>query len=106
MTVQIQPSPYGSVLSFSGSVSSSSLAEATVPLTGVQLRHRLGRLHLTEGIAGVERASDHRRVDVHDVAECVLGVVGDADGGDITLDTNPFVVLGIAESVRTFMPRT
>ena len=87
-------------VSFSGSVSSSSLAEATGSADRrIQSRHRLGRLHSPKESLALSVASDHRRA-TYTTSPSGLGVVGDADGGDITLDTNPFVVLGIAESVR------
>ena len=44
----------------------------------------------------VHVAADIGQLDEHHVAELVLGVVGDADGGDVIVDADPFVVPGEA----------
>jgi hypothetical protein len=48
---------------------------------------------------GRELLADGRELDVDDVAELVLGEIGDADDGLVALDLDPFVVLGVAEIV-------
>ena len=66
----------------------------------VDVGHRLGGLDLAERLAGLHRGTSGRHLDVHDVAERVLRVVGDADAGARTLDLDPFVVGRVAEVLR------
>ena len=52
----------------------------TSPLTGaIQLRDRLHRLDRAEHVPLLERAADLRQLEIDDVAELLLRVVGDAD---------------------------
>ena len=44
------------------------------------------------GFRLLQAAADLGQFDEHDVAELRLRVIGDADGGDIALDAEPFVV--------------
>jgi len=46
------------------------------------------------GFRLLQAAADLRQFDEHDVAELRLRVIGDADGGDVALDGEPFVVVG------------
>jgi hypothetical protein len=45
---------------------------------------------------GGDGVADLGRVDVDDVAEGVLGVVGDADGADGAIELDPFMFFGVA----------
>src|SRR3712207_3389449 len=53
-----------------------------------------------EGVPGVEGVALLGQLDVDDVAELLLGVVGDADGGGIVLSANPLVALGVLKLLR------
>ena len=57
-----------------------------------QLRDGLHRLDRPEDLALRERPADGRQVHEDDVAELLLGVVGDADLGLRTVDAKPLVV--------------
>ena len=50
--------------------------------------------------AGVYRGADLRKLDVHDLTELVLRVLGDADHDPVVLDTNPLVGAGIQQISR------
>src|SRR5262245_34346906 len=68
----------------------------------VEVADRLGRLQLTAGGTGGDRLADRRQGDVDDVAELVLGVVGDADpNGSVGLAgrADPLVLLGVLQVV-------
>ena len=60
---------------------------------------RLDRLHGGRLLAGRDRFAHFRQVHVDDVAQCILGVVGDADDDDVALDARPFVALGIFDAL-------
>src|SRR6185437_15240601 len=50
-----------------------------------------------EGLAGGDGVAYFRGIDVDDVAEGVLRVIGDADGSDVAFDRDPLMLAGIAE---------
>src|SRR5206468_3360938 len=68
---------------------------------GVDVGDRLGGFHLADGGAGRDAVADRRQLDVDDVSQRVLGVVGDAHPDDhavgvAVLDHRPFVLVGVA----------
>ena len=62
---------------------------------GVDVAGGLDGLHDGAGLACLERATDGRQFDEHDVRQLMLGVVGDAHGGDFASDADPFVRFGV-----------
>ena len=56
----------------------------------------LDAFHHGAGLAGGDLALQFRQFDEHQVAELLLRVVGDADGGDVAVQPHPFVFLGVA----------
>ena len=80
---------------------SSALTSTIVPADrGVDVGHRLGGLDLAEALAGLDRRSRPRGADEDDVAERVLGVVGDADADPAALEPGPLVVLASSAGRR------
>src|SRR5207249_3867688 len=61
---------------------------------------RLHRLDLGVRLILADRLADLRRVEEHDLAELVLGVPGDAEGGRVALDARPVVLGVVLEIVR------
>jgi hypothetical protein len=51
----------------------------------------LDGFHHGAGFPGLHRAAHGGQFDKHDVGQFVLRVVGDADGGDVAADADPFV---------------
>ena len=77
---QIHPSPYGILLIRSGASGQRVVHRGhRAGDRRVDLRHRLGRLHLAELPARLDLAAHRRQVDEDDVPERVLRVVGDPD---------------------------
>ena len=60
----------------------------------------LDRLDDADRLAGGQLLPDRGQLDEDDVAELVLGEIGDADEGFAALDLDPLVFLGVAEVVR------
>src|SRR5690606_32618793 len=76
----------------------------------VDVRDALGGLHLGERLAGRDRGAHVGQLHVHDVAQGVLGVVGDANphAGPVS-GTHPLVLGGVTQVVRdheSSSPRT
>jgi hypothetical protein len=67
---------------------------------GVDVRDGLDGLDGAEGVSGVEGGARFGELDEDDVAELILGVVGDADGGGVVLGADPFVALGVLKLLR------
>ena len=63
----------------------------------VDVGDRFHRFHRAEGLALFQMRADLRQIHVDDVAQFLLGVVGDADGAGIALHEHPLVFLGVAE---------
>ncbi len=57
----------------------------------------LDAFHHGAGFVGGDVAADLGEFDEHHVAELFLGVVGDADGGDVAIQSDPFMFLGEAD---------
>jgi hypothetical protein len=66
-------------------------------------------VHVGDGLDGFDDAdrlargqllADGRQLDEDDVAELVLGEIGDADDAFVALDLDPLVFLGVTEFVR------
>ena len=77
---QIQPSPYGILVDPLGPLGQRVVHRGDGPgHRCVDLRHRLRRLHLAELSSDLDHAADRGQVDEDDVAQRVLGVVGDTD---------------------------
>ncbi len=103
-TSKSQPPPYGSLLTSSGVASSASLRATTSPADRrVDVADRLRRLQLAAGAAGRRRCRPHLgQRDVDDVAERVLGVVGDPDPHRALVLTglaHPLVLGGVLQVV-------
>src|SRR6185312_408048 len=64
-----------------------------------QLRHGLGRLQLPVLAPALDAGADLRRGEVHDLAQAVLRVPGDAEGGNVTVHPRPVVLLVVVETV-------
>src|SRR5713226_4769241 len=56
---------------------------------------RLDRFDYGGGFRLLQAAADLGQFDEHDVAELRLRIIGDADGGDVALDAEPFMVGGV-----------
>src|SRR3954471_24874425 len=63
---------------------------------GIDLACRLDALDDRRLAALGDAFPDRRKLDIDDVAELALGVVGDADGAGVALDPDVLVVLGVA----------
>ena len=50
--------------------------------------------------AGGQLGADFRQIDVDDVAELLLGEVGDADGAGVAIDAHPLVVFRVLQIGR------
>ena len=80
----------GLAFTASGFSPSARFTSVTSPLTGaVQLGHRLDRLDRAEDVALLQLPSDLRQLEVDDVAELLLRVVGDADARVAAGDRSP-----------------
>src|SRR5690606_17482395 len=65
---------------------------------GVDVRGGLHRFDHRDLFTLGDAAADRRQFDEHDVAELILGEVGDADGhATVALHAGPLVALGVAE---------
>src|SRR5687768_4670520 len=65
----------------------------------VDLGHRLDRLDGADLLVGVEDLAQLGQLDEHHLAQLLLREVGDAQGADLVLDPDPFVLSGV-EVVR------
>ena len=63
----------------------------------VQIRDRLHRFHRAKRLAGGDLGADFGQFDENDVAQRLLGVVGDADGGVLAVGFDPLVLFGVFE---------
>ena len=98
-TFTSQPSPYGSSLIVSGLSASASLT--AVDLARQRREHvgdRLHRLDLGVRLVLGDLRADVRRVEEHDLAERILRVPGDPEGGGVPVNPCP-VVLGVVLQV-------
>src|SRR6185312_2647183 len=59
------------------------------------LTRRLDRFDHRRLLALLHAPADLRQLDIDDVAELALRVVGDADDDRVALDANPLVILGV-----------
>ncbi len=67
----------------------------------VEITRGLDGLDDPKGLPRVEVVASSGQLDEGDVAEAVLGEVGDADGErPVRFRTNPFVVFGIPQGMR------
>jgi hypothetical protein len=62
-----------------------------------QLGYGLDRLDRPELLARGQGPARLGQLEEDDVAELVLRIVGDADPAAVTVDTDPLVILGVAE---------
>src|SRR4029453_19206022 len=60
-----------------------------------ELGHGLDRLNRPKRLARGDRAANLRKLDIHDDAKLLLGIIGDAFFASLAVDPNPFVVLGV-----------
>src|SRR5262249_21329581 len=65
----------------------------------VDVTHRLRRLNLPARLTGRHPGARRGNGDVDDIAERLLGVVGDAHGSDGAADRDPLVLRGVAQFV-------
>src|SRR5262249_37177250 len=61
----------------------------------IELGDRLDRLDGAELAVGVVHVSDLRELEVDDLSQLLLRVLGDADGSDLTVHPDPFVALRV-----------
>src|SRR4051812_3406916 len=65
---------------------------------GIQLRHRLHRLDGSERLPRLQLRADAGQLHVHDVAELLLRVVGDADLAAVAFELDPLVVFRVLQT--------
>ena len=61
----------------------------------VDIRHGFHGLDRAERSALLDACADLRQIDVDDIAEFLLRVIGDADGADVAFDRDPLVFLRV-----------
>ena len=66
---------------------------------GVDVADRFRALDLAHRVAGDDGRTDRRHLDVHHIAERVLGVVGDPYSHPVALGRDPLVIAGVLECV-------
>ena len=91
-----QASPSASRLTRAGSPSSSAVdLDDLAGHRRIDFARRLDALDHRRLAALGHCLADRRQFDEDDIAQLLLGVVGDADGGDVAIDSDPFMVLGV-----------
>src|SRR3712207_3466817 len=67
---------------------------------GVEVGDGLDGLEGAEGVPGLEGGALLGQLDKDDIAELVLGVIRDADGGGVALGADPLVAPGVLKLLR------
>ena len=62
----------------------------------IQIAHRLHALHRTERRVALHLIANLGRIDVDNIAQRILRVVGNSNCPDAAIDPDPFVFLGVA----------
>ena len=88
-----------------GSATALLLTSTTSPETGdEELGDRLDRLDRPELVVGVVDVPDLGQLQVHDLAELLLRVVGDPDRADVAVHADPLVALAVMQVVAIQLP--
>ena len=67
----------------------------------MEFRHRLHRFHGTKGLVGVEGGSHFRKLSEYHVAQLLLSVIGNPNGGNILFPQDPLVFLAVQKIIRS-----
>ncbi len=70
----------------------------------VHVGDRLGRLDLGDARAGDDVEADIGKLHEHDVAQAVLGEIGDADAGHAGIQAHPLVLAAVAKILGNVHP--
>ena len=104
----IHPSPYGSVLTSAGSLSSRWFTATTSPATGANSSDTAFTASIVPKTScRPNDVPDGRELDVDDITELALRVIGDANLDDARLigGLHVLVLLGVEELLRECRPR-
>src|ERR1019366_384137 len=63
----------------------------------IDIGHGFDGFHRAEALAGFELRAGLWQIDVDDVAEFMLRMIGDPEGGGVALEKYPFMLSGVAE---------
>lgn len=97
----IQPSPYGSAFTRSGSVVQALVELEHLAADGQKsVRHGLHRLDRSENVVLRQRLAHRRHVDENDIAQLALREVGNPDIRLVAFHANPLVVFRILQMIR------
>ena len=66
----------------------------------VYLADSLDAFNRPEGLGRFKLIADFRQLYIHDIAELMLSVIGDAHGRLVPFGADPFMVFGVAEIFR------
>ena len=90
-----QPSPSGSALTLAGSSVERGVGVGHFAADRrIDFARRLDAFDHRRLAAGADLAAGFRQFDKHDVAQLLGGVFGDADGGFVAVDADPFMLIG------------